>query len=63
MCQANAFMKNARGEKEIMTEVDRMDVEGDYVVFRDLLGNSKKVKGVVRVVDFGAHRVLVEKAA
>lgn len=63
MCEANAFLRSGRGEEEIMTEVDRMDVEGDHVVLRDLLGNSKKVKGVVRTVDFAAHRVLIETAA
>ncbi|MEW6033906.1 MAG: CooT family nickel-binding protein [Chloroflexota bacterium] len=62
MCEANAYLLEAKGETEIMKEVDFMDVQGDYVLFRDLLGKQKKVKGRVRTVNFAEHKILVEKA-
>ncbi len=60
MCEANAFMLNAGGETEIMKDVEVMEVHGDEITFRDLLGQGKKVKGRVKLVDIGHHKITVE---
>ncbi len=61
MCEVNAYLLGQKGETEIMKEVDFMDIRGDDVVFRDLLGREARVKGTVKTVDFGKHRVTVEE--
>lgn len=60
MCEANAYMLGPKGETEIMKDVEVMEVQGDFVVFRNLLGKQKKVNGRVKTVDFGDHRITVE---
>jgi predicted RNA-binding protein len=61
MCEANAYLIGKQGEKEVMKDIDFMDVQADYVVFRDLLGRETRVKGRLKAVDFGKHRITVQE--
>ena len=61
MCEVNAYLLGQKGETEIMKEVDLMDIQGNDIVFRDLLGREAHVKGTIKAVNFGKHRVTVEE--
>jgi predicted RNA-binding protein len=52
-------MKNGV-EEEIMKDVLVLENRGDHLFLADLLGNEKKVRGKIKHIDFGNHKVILE---
>lgn len=61
MCEATAYLIRSGKEKEIMRDVALIEIRGKYLIFRDLLGNEKKLSGKVKKIDLLKHKVAVEE--
>lgn len=59
MCEATAYLINNGKEKEIMKDVVTVDVQGKRLLFRDLLGNQKRISAQIKKVDLLQHKVTV----
>ena len=60
MCEANVFLMKNGVEEEIMKDVLVLENRGDHLFLADLLGNEKKVRGKIKHIDFGNHKVILE---
>jgi predicted RNA-binding protein len=61
MCEATAYLISKGKEKEIMKDVVTVDVQGKRLLFRDLLGNQKRISAQIKKVDLLQHKVTVEE--
>jgi len=60
MCEATAYLVSSGKEKELMKEVAVVEVKGKQLVFRDILGNEKKLAAKIKRIDLMNHRITVE---
>lgn len=49
MCLATVYKEN--DNTVICKNVSRIDVDGDYVIIRDIMGDESKVQGKILMVD------------
>ena len=61
MCEAVVYLRSDGVDEEVMQEVMFLEAQSDRVLISDLLGNRKELRARVKSVDFGHHKVLVEK--
>jgi len=60
MCEATAYLVSSGKEEELMKEVAVVEVNGKQLVFRDILGNEKKLAAKIKRIDLMNHRITVE---
>ncbi len=60
MCEATAYLVSSGKEEELMKEVAVVEVKGKQLVFRDILGNEKKLAAKIKGIDLMNHRITVE---
>jgi len=60
MCEATAYLVSSGKEEELMKEVAVVEVKGKQLVFRDILGNEKKLAAKIKRIDLMNHRITVE---
>ena len=58
MCLATVIRK--QDGSTIFKNVSRIDVDADTLTIRDIIGDEKKVQGVIRMVDLANSIVEVE---
>jgi len=61
MCEAVVYLADGGEEKEIMREVEFLEVEGEQLLLSSLFGNEKKLRARVKSINFGRHKVIVEQ--
>jgi predicted RNA-binding protein len=61
MCEATAYVISNGKEKEIMKDVVTIDVQGKRLLFRDILGNEKRLSAQIKKIDLLQHKVSVVK--
>jgi predicted RNA-binding protein len=59
MCEVTAYLVSNGKEKEIMRDVVSVDVYGERLTFRDILGNEKKIQARIKRIDLIQHKVAV----
>ena len=60
MCEAIAYLVSSGKEKELMRDVVSVEVHGKHLLFRDIIGNEKKLQAKIKQVDLMHHKVTVE---
>ena len=48
MCEAIAYLISNGKEKEVMRDVVTVEVQGKNLMFRDILGNEKKLQAKIK---------------
>lgn len=62
MCEASAYWLKNGQEELLMSEVDRIEPDGDALRLVSIFGEQKVVKGVIHSLNLINHKVLlVEK--
>jgi len=61
MCEATAYLVSSGKEKELMRDVVSVEVQGKHLLFRDIIGNEKKLQAKIKIIDLIQHKVAVEK--
>lgn len=61
MCDLKAYVRKQDKEELILEAVNSLRVEGDAVVMRNLFGEEKSVRGMIREVSLVRNRVIVEQ--
>ena len=59
MCEAIAYLVSNGKEKEVMRDVVTVEVRGKNLMFRDILGNEKKLQAKIKKIDLIHHKVAV----
>ena len=59
MCLSTVYLDSGGGQKQIMSDVARMEAEAEGFLFIDLFGESKFVKGKIKRIDFINERAVV----
>jgi predicted RNA-binding protein len=62
MCDLKAYVKKNGKEELLLDSVNQVRAEGEDVVLRNLFGEEKKVRGVLREVSLIKNRLIVEQA-
>ena len=62
MCLSKVFEKSGQSEKLLLTNVQRISVDGDTLVFTDLLENETRLSGRLVLCDLVGGKVVVEPA-
>lgn len=57
MCLATVFDKN--DDTILLKNVSRIDVDGDQIMLRDILGEEKVIKGSIVMVDLAGSVVKI----
>jgi predicted RNA-binding protein len=60
MCLSKVYTKNGAGEKMLLNNIQRIGVEGDTLVFTDLLENETRIPGKLLLADLVNGKVIVE---
>jgi predicted RNA-binding protein len=61
MCEATAYLVGNGKEKEIMRDVALVEVQGKRLLFRDIIGNEKRLQAKIKKIDLIQHKVAVEE--
>ena len=59
MCLSTVYLDSGGGQKQIMSDVARMEAEAEGFLFIDLFGESKFVQGKIKRIDFINERAVV----
>ena len=59
MCEAIVYLVSNGKEKEVMRDVVTVEVQGKNLMFRDILGNEKKLQAKIKKIDLIHHKVSV----
>ena len=60
MCESQAYLLTAEGEKKIMDNVVFVKPENGKVYLEDLLGEQKIVEGTIKEMNLIAHKIIIE---
>lgn len=61
MCEANAYIIRQNGEELVMEAVDIMENEDGVLKMRNIFGEQKVVKGVIRKMALVEHKIVIEE--
>ncbi|MFH0941669.1 MAG: CooT family nickel-binding protein [Chloroflexota bacterium] len=61
MCLSRAYLETNGKSELLMAEITRVEIAGDRLILKDLFGQQKEIGGRLKVVDFVANTMLVEK--
>ena len=61
MCDLKAFVRKNDNEELLLESVNHARTEGGEVVLRNLFGEEKKIRGVLREVSLVKNRLIVEQ--
>ena len=61
MCDLKAFVKKNEKEELLLDSVNQVRAEGDEVILRNLFGEEKRVRGILREVSLVKNRLIVEQ--
>lgn len=62
MCDLKAYVRSGDREELVLESVNQLRTEGEDVVLRNLFGEEKRVRAVVREVSLSKSRVVLEQA-
>ena len=62
MCDLKAYLKKNDTEELLLESVNQVRTEGDEVVLKNLFGEEKRVRGIVREVSLVKSRLVVEQS-
>ena len=60
MCESQAYLLTAEGEKKIMDNVVFVKPENGKIYLEDLLGEQKIVEGTIKEMNLIAHKIIIE---
>ena len=61
MCDLKAYVTKNGKEELLLDAVNQVRAEGDEVILRNLFGEEKRVRGVLREVSLAKSRLIVEQ--
>ena len=60
MCESNAYFKEAKGEKLLMKDVNKLTpLPNGKLRLETILGDTKIVEGKIIEIDFEGHKILL----
>lgn len=62
MCDLKAYERKNDREELLLESVNLALTEGEEVVLRNLFGEEKRVRGVLKEVSLAKNRIIVERA-
>lgn len=62
MCDLKAYVRKNEKEELLLESVNLARAEGEEVVLRNLFGEEKRVRGVLKEVSLAKNRLLVEQS-
>lgn len=60
MCESNAYIEKEGKETVIFKDVDFVQIMGDQILLRDILGEEKILKNRIKTISFRDHKILLE---
>lgn len=61
MCMSKVVLRTEGGDEEVMDEVVCLELLGEEIKLKDLLGREKILKGRLQEVDLLRHRIIVQR--
>ena len=61
MCEANAYIFNDPNEELFLEEVNKVTPEGDLLIFENIFGERKIVRGRIKEIILLDHKIIIEK--
>jgi len=62
VCDLKAYVRKNEKEELLLESVNLARAEGEEVVLRNLFGEEKRVRGVLKEVSLAKNRLLVEQS-
>jgi predicted RNA-binding protein len=60
MCMATAYLKQSSGTEVLLEEVAYVQLQGNSLLLKPLLGEQKRVRATIREIDFLNSSILLE---
>lgn len=61
MCDLKAYVRKNGKDELLLESVNNARVEGKEIVLRNLFGEEKRLRGVLKEVSLGSNRLIVEQ--
>ncbi len=62
MCDLKAYVRKQNAEELILESVNQARAEGGVIILRNLFGEEKRIRGVLKEVSLATNRIIVERA-
>jgi len=60
MCESKVFVRKGGKKEMVMEEAVHIAVDGRNILARDIMGNVKEIKGLIKEINIDKHEVLIE---
>lgn len=61
MCLSQAFLEDIGNKEFLMADVTRVEISGDRLTLKSLFGEQKELAAKLKVIDFVANTMLLER--
>ncbi len=60
MCLSKVYTKNGSSEKMLLNNIQKITLDGDSVIFTDLLENDTRIQGRLLTADLVNGKVIID---
>jgi predicted RNA-binding protein len=60
MCEVKVYLKKDEKEELLLEDVILVSSENDQIFLKNIFGEEKKVKGKIKKIDMGEHKIFLE---
>jgi predicted RNA-binding protein len=61
MCESTAFLKKDGKEEMLLEDVVLLKPEGNKIILKNILGETREIEAVVDHIDLMGHRIVLRK--
>jgi predicted RNA-binding protein len=61
MCESTAFLMQDGKEEKLLEDVIMLKPEGNKIILKNILGETREIEAVVDHIDLMGHRIVLRK--
>jgi predicted RNA-binding protein len=61
MCESSAILIKNGNEDVLLDNVDSFESDGDLIIFRNIFGEEKKIRGRIKSISLIDHKIFIEE--
>jgi len=62
MCESSVLIESGSGRELLMEDVVLIEIDGEDIKLRGILGETKNTKGRIKEINLMSHTVVIERA-
>jgi predicted RNA-binding protein len=61
MCESSVLIESGSGRELLMEDVVLIEIDGEDIKLRGILGETKNTKGLIKEINLMSHTVVIER--